>query len=134
MIILPCPFCGKQPKFTRFKESPPEIEDPYWGLGCGVRNRCLVNPIAWGDTKKEAVKIWNQRDHELTPGILFAIDEMMRFGAEDAARHLLRVVSLGYGGAEKADRIFFAKAIEEESLYNDTVALIQEHFELHQSA
>lgn len=55
---LPCPFCG----------APAEIEFWHGGrpskrmLGCGARHdKCAVGPSVTGETKSEAITLWNFR-------------------------------------------------------------------------
>lgn len=60
---LPCPFCGKIPKFHRV---PQEVAEPelnaFWSLSCGDRrNYCPGNASAHGDKKADAVAEWNKR-------------------------------------------------------------------------
>jgi hypothetical protein len=59
---LPCPFCGKRPKIRREPASPPEINAPYWIVGCPLRpDPCPVEAMAIGTTRSVAIKLWNTR-------------------------------------------------------------------------
>ena len=61
---LPCPFCGRIPKFHRI---PQELTEPelnaFWSLSCGDRkHHCPGNASSHGDKKADAVAEWNSRN------------------------------------------------------------------------
>lgn len=59
--IKPCPFCGKIPVVERFAESLPEIDKVFFTVTCRKESGCTTNPMAIGDTRKEAAANWNTR-------------------------------------------------------------------------
>jgi hypothetical protein len=61
---LPCPFCGRIPKFHHIAASlaAPEIAGAFWSLSCDHKKEaCPGNPTAFGDTKSLARDEWNTR-------------------------------------------------------------------------
>ena len=63
IAVMPCPFCGLTPKFRHNRPSPPEIEKPFWSLGCpGKKSNCVASPMVFGDSRAEALCNWNRRD------------------------------------------------------------------------
>lgn len=54
-MLLPCPFCGKQPKSKWYGCDTPGMEDcGYWGIDC-----CLSH--SHSDSEEEAAEKWNRR-------------------------------------------------------------------------
>ena len=56
--LLPCPFCGKEPKLKKTKHTEPDIF--YW-VGC-YNSGCIALPVvmSW-ETRAEAIAAWNKR-------------------------------------------------------------------------
>lgn len=121
MNILPCPFCGGKPKFTRHKDSPPEILKPYWQLGCPGK-KCILNPLAFGDTKQKAVADWNYRQDVYTPGMIAAVDLLLREQETEVARRLLRSWGINLTGNDAA---WTDHLLEEGSIREETVQFIR---------
>lgn len=88
MKALPCPFCGQAAKVSRQPASPPEVAQPYWQCGCGDTHRtrrCSVHPLAFGDSRAEAIATWNAR--EPSGETALAACRSIRFAVKNATRH-----------------------------------------------
>lgn len=88
--ILPCPFCGQAAKVCRQSASLPEIRATYWQCGCGDTHRtrlCAVHPLAFGDTRAEAITTWNTRAPNPKAELAFAACRSITFATANAVRH-----------------------------------------------
>lgn len=56
--LKPCPFCGEKPKYKPFIDS--FNEDRQYVVKCGW---CEAQS-EWGESKHEAIRLWNKRNGE----------------------------------------------------------------------
>lgn len=77
--LLPCPFCGKQPRSNWFGDHTPTGDDGYWGVEC-----CHVHVHM--DSEEEAITAWNTRS--ALPGLAGRLEVMARL-MDSAGLHKL---------------------------------------------
>lgn len=68
-VLLPCPFCGKEPDILSWRNEKKMMTPSMVRCSCGLQTRHFGN-------KKRAIKEWNIRAAILTPEQLEALDRM----------------------------------------------------------
>jgi hypothetical protein len=68
MKNLPCPFCGAKPvtHFVADELVKPELPKGFFAAQCSNEN-CHASIMTFGDTRREALDLWNRRAPTSTP-------------------------------------------------------------------